>query len=159
MRASAATLVLFLLFHGVAIAGNDRPVGINCDLKVPPTLAGEEINHGFVLRIYPRAKDISASYTGCQVLFHPDGDKWVVVTLTEVIAGDPVRIWSADDDSEMAACRFKNGKLVAGNPEKCPMPRFLLLRSLAPGCFVQTRKAVETNGLGAPRPPECRQYE
>ena len=158
MRALASSFVLFFVLTAAGAAGNDRPTGTNCDLEAPPASAGEEINHGLVLRIYPRAKDIDANYTGCQVLFHPDGGKWVVVTLTEVIAGDPVRIWSTEAD-EMTACRFKSGRVVAGDPHKCPMPRFLLLRSLAPGCVAQIRKAVETQGLGAPRSPECRQYE
>jgi hypothetical protein len=117
------------------------------------------MNHGAVLRIYPRAKDIGARYTGCQVLFAPHAGKWHVVSLTEVVNGEPVRIWSEHEpDESVLACRYKNGKVVVGNPEKCPMAEFLLLKSMAPGCVKLMQEAVAKQGLGAQSPKQC-EYE
>lgn len=114
------------------------------------------MNHGVVLRIFPRAKDIDATYTGCQALLVPDGKKWAIVSLTEIVNGDPVRIWSEDEkDPAVLACRFKGGKVVEGDPDNCPMPQFLLIKSLAPGCVRTIQDAVAKHGLGAPRPPKC----
>jgi hypothetical protein len=60
-----------------------RPVGMNCALSKPPATAGEEFNHGMVLRIFPRAKDINASYTGCQALMVEYEGRWTTITLSE----------------------------------------------------------------------------
>jgi len=142
-----------------AVAAEPRPVGRNCDLSSPPAEAGEETNHGMILRVFPRAKDIDSQYTGCQVLMVDYAGKWEVVALTEVVKGDPVRVWSAhESDQSRLACRFKNGQLVRGDPNSCPEPRFLLAKSLAPGCVQIIRDAVAKHGLGARRPSQC-EYE
>lgn len=151
-------LVGMLLSSTCALAadGNLRPKGRNCNLSSPPAEAGEEINHGIVLRIFPRAKEIDSRYTGCQVVLVPDGAKWAVVSLTEVVGGDPIRVWSAHEkDPEVLACRFKRGKIVRGKLDKCPAPEFIMLKSLAPGCVRILQDAVAKHGLGAPTPPEC----
>ena len=156
MRAPVLVLALWLAWFEVLAAENERPSGANCGLSVPPPSAGEESNHGITLRIYPRAKEINANYTGCQVLFAPDGGKWVVVALTEIVAGDPVRIWSEHEtDPSRLACRYAKGKVVKGDPSACPIPRFLVMKSMGPGCVDVIKAAVAKHGLGAPRPREC----
>ena len=115
-------------------AENERPLGQNCDLSTPPPSAGESWNHGFMERIYPRAKDISDRYNGCQVLFvSTEEGKWSVMFVIEILRGDPVRIWAADMKSDELACRYKNGALVAGDSKACS-DNIGLLKSLAPGC-------------------------
>lgn len=149
-------LLLILLSHAVAFAKDKAPRGRNCTLSVPPADAGEELNHGMVLRVYPRAKDIDSNYTGCQAMLAPDGQRWVVVSLTEVVKGDPVRVWSAHEQyASILNCRFKGGKVVRGDPDQCPAPEFLLIKSIAPGCVHTVREAISMHGLGAPRPAEC----
>ena len=156
VRLVIATIILCLAFAPTRAAASDRPTGKNCNLPAPPASAGEEINHGIILRIYPRAKDIDANYTGCQVVMAPHAGKWVVIALTEIIKGDPVRIWSEHEkDPAQLACRFKNGKVVQGNPATCPTSESLLMKSLAPGCVAIAQEAVAKHGLGAPRPAEC----
>ena len=151
----AKVFFLALAIVGVASAAQ-RPTGSNCNFAQPPSSAGEEMNHGIVMRIHPRAKDIGPSYTGCQVLFAPQEKGWIVVSVTEVLRGDPVRVWSPHaQNATLIACRFRKGKVVAGDPEKCPMPEFLLLKSVAPGCLQIIRETVAKGGVGAPRPPEC----
>jgi hypothetical protein len=148
VRPAIASVGVLLASTAVVAMANDRPTGSNCNLTVPPPSAGEETNHGVVHRIYPRAKDIGPAYTGCQVLMVPDNGKWVVIMLTEIIKRDPVRIWSEhENDPARLACRFQKGKLVQGNPDTCPSPRSLLLKSMAPGCVERW--------LAAPLPPEC----
>ena len=152
----AVSLLMLLCALSVHATGTDKPVGKNCDLMSPPVTAGEMLSHGITLRIYPRARDIDMRYSGCQALFAPEGEKWTVLSLTEVIAGDPVRVWSSYEiDATVLACRFKQGKLVQGNPDTCPPPEFILVKSLAPGCARAVRDAVANHGPGTPWPPGC----
>lgn len=137
-------------------AAQDRPSGLNCDLRKPPTSAGEEMNHGVTLRIHPRAKDISPAYSGCQVMFAPNGQGWAVTSLTEVVKGDPIRIWTDDPSNKEALnCLYQRGKVVRGNPDKCPAPAFLLAKSLASGCVKQLSAAVQKSGIEVKWPKGC----
>jgi len=151
-----ALLVVGLLVHA---APSPRPTGKNCTLSVPPAAAGEEFDHGVTLRIFPRAKSITASYSGCQTLFAPNGGGWVVVSITEVVHGDPVRLWSPEEsDPNVIECRYKNGRVLSGVAERCAAPEFLLVKSLAPGCVKKIQAAVAAGGIGAPTPQGC-EYE
>lgn len=159
MRIALIAAMLFGIWSLAHSAGAVRPVGKNCALAAPPPAAGEEMNHGVVLRIFPRAKDIGTNYTGCQVLFAPHAKKWHVVALTEVVKGDPVRVWSEhEQDETILGCRYEGGKVIAGKAEKCPAVEFLLVKSLAPGCAKLMQEAVAKNGLGAQHPAHC-EYE
>ncbi len=140
--------------HFGAFADDDTPRGKNCDISAPPASAGEALSHGTVLRVYPRAKDIDSKYTGCQATLASDGERWFVVFLTEIISGDPVRVWSANEDGA-APCRFKDGKVVQGHPETCPAAESLIQKSMAPGCVYIVAHAIAKHGLGALRPVEC----
>ena len=159
MRTILVSLLLSFVTLASSATDNPRPAGKNCALSAPPPSAGEESNHGAILRIFPRARDIDSQYTGCQALFAQYNGQWAVVSLTEVVKGDPVRIWSEQDpDDDSLSCRYRQGKVVQGNPDTCPMPEFILLKSLAPGCAQVIREDAAKRGLGAPTPKGC-QYE
>lgn len=159
MRRLAYLLLLLMVAPPALAAEDERPKGTNCDFAGPPDSAGEETNHGIILRIYPRARDITNAYSGCQVMWVPDGAKWVVISITEVVNGDPVRIWSPYSTTpERTACRYKNGRVVSGVAATCAAPEFLLAKSLAPGCVKKLREAVAAGGLGAAMPNGC-EYE
>jgi hypothetical protein len=154
---STVIAILILMHCTLSLAAEaGRPAGVNCALASPPDAAGEESDHGFTLRIYPRARDIGASYTGCQTMWAPDKGKWFVVSIIEIEEGDPKRIWSPDDPTGgHQACRYKNGKVIAGNADECPAPEFLIAKSLAPGCVAKLRQSVAQHGMGTPWPPGC----
>ena len=158
MRLVVSALLIFFVATAHSVE-NPRPTGSNCDLVAPPSAAGEESNHGAILRIFPQARDIDGQYTGCQVLFAEYQGKWVVVSLTEVIQGDPVRIWSEHEQNNPAmSCRYAHGQVVRGDPDTCPPAEFILVKSLAPGCVKLIREAVAQRGLGASRSKGC-EYE
>ena len=118
--------------------------------------AGEEFNHGITLRVYPRARDINSTYTGCQTMWMPDGKQWSVVSIAAIQSGDPVRIWSAvNSDSAKFNCIYKKGKVVKGDEQQCAAPQFLIVKSLAPGCVARIQKSVAASGLAAPTPSGC----
>lgn len=151
-------LTHFCLFICLSVHAGEvaRPQGNNCALTAPPETAGEEFNHGLVIRIHPRARDIDSSYTGCQVIWAPNGRQWVMVSVVAIEKGDPVRIWWPDSSQpELMACRYKNGRVVAGNPESCAAPQFLIAKSVAPGCTDKLRATIAAGGVGAPPPQGC----
>ena len=124
----------------VGASDNERPTGKNCNLAAPPASAGESWNHGHIQRIYPRAKDIDPSYSGCQLMFDgPVKGKWIVTFVIEVAAGDAVRVWHEDMSADRAACRYKNGEVIAGDAKTCS-GIVKLLKSVPPGCVKEIRK-------------------
>ncbi len=152
------TSLLVLLGSAVSavLAAPPRPEGINCRLTTPPPTAGEEFSHGVVLRVFPRARDITAEYSGCQITWMPDRTKWLVLSITELERGDPVRLWSPhSDDPRLTACRFKKGRVVSGNAEYCVAPQSLLKKSLAPGCVKKLQEAAASAASGSNLPPGC----
>jgi hypothetical protein len=118
-----------------------RPEGANCQLKFPPATAGESSNHGVTLKIFPRRKDVTASYTGCQILWAPHEGEWKEVSVTAIESGYAVRLWSAHlPDQEAYRCRYLEATLVRGEPRVCPDPQALIVRSMAPGCAAKIRE-------------------
>ena len=153
-------LLVLLMQCAVGVAQEmRRPAGRNCNLAVPPSTSGEEMNHGITLRIYPRARDIGDRYTGCQLMWVPHQNKWHVMSVVEVKAGDPVRIWSPDtSDSVRFSCIYSKGKVVKGDANNCAAPESLIAKSLAPGCVEKISQAVARGGIEAQWPAAC-QYE
>ena len=128
-------------FHiNIAYAINDKPIGKNCDLTTPPESAGELSNHGLIFKVYPRAKYINQTYSGCQTFWAPRDNKWLLITALEIVKGDPKRHWSPHNRSSKKSCQYSQGKLISGEKGKCPAPESLIIKSLAPGCFELIRK-------------------
>ena len=151
---------LFLIFSSAFPAESSRPTGENCGLVGPPASAGEEMNHGVTLRIYPRTKEISKQYSGCQIMWMPSGEKWIVVSMVAIDAGDPVRVWSPAIPSPVdTECRFNKGQVVKGDSNHCPQANHLILKSFAPGCVEKVRKAVASGDFETKKPDACDLYE
>jgi hypothetical protein len=138
MKNFVATIILLFSWH-IGVAGESRPAGTNCNLTQPPSDSGEEGGHGYVLLIFPRTGSIGPQYTGCQSVFVKDTKQGVrLAWVVEFFHGDPKRMWSADKEmKEVLPCRYKNRKLLSGDPEVCPDPRTLLLPTQPPGCFTE----------------------
>jgi hypothetical protein len=135
-----------------------RPVGTNCSLAAPPATAGEDHSHGIIVRIYPRAKDIDANYTGCQLTWLPDGRRWQVVSIVEIKSGDPLRIWSPDNSDPVLRCFYRDGKVISGDAKNCAAPEFLITKSMASGCVEKVARVVAQGGVGTRWPAGC-EYE
>ena len=155
-------VVLIALFGYCAVVAaqeTSRPTGKNCNLATPPEDAGEEMNHGITLRIYPRARDIDSSYSGCQVMWMPYQNNWEVVSVVAIASGDPIRIWSAhESDPTRLGCVYKKGKVVKGDAKNCAAPEYLIAKSLAPGCVAKISEAVAQRGIATRLPAGC-EYE
>jgi hypothetical protein len=150
-------LMLFLSCVAALAQGTGRPSGKNCGLAVPPANAGEEHNHGMIFRIYPRARDIGPTYTGCQMVWMPqDNNKWLVLTITEIKLGDAVRIWSPEaSDPVRFSCTYRKGQVIKGDAANCAIPESLIVKSVAPGCMEKIFQAVARGGIAAASPAGC----
>ena len=145
MKRLVTFLSLSVLLHVPSEAAEPRPKGENCNLQAPPSSAGEEGGHGFVLLVYPRTKDISPDYSGCQSVFSVSTNQetrlaWVV----EVMKGDPIRMWTPEANAkDVQTCRYKAGRLLRGNADTCPKAESLLMPSQPAGCFTKSGEAVQ----------------
>jgi len=149
-------IALSLLCVSVSTSAAGRPSGANCALVAPPSTAGEDFAHGATLRIYPRARDISEAYTGCQLLWLPNGKRWTIISSTEVVKGEPVRIWApSESDSARFSCRYAHGAVVRGNAATCVAPEFLIHKSMAPSCVAKLQESTSRGGTGASPPAGC----
>ncbi len=158
MRAfSLIVTLLGILATQYAIAVEVRPDGLNCSMENPPLESGEEAMRGNKFLIYPRAKNIGATYSGCQSMWGLRGSKWIVMDLVVIEQGQVVRLWNDLNPKDPAqSCRYKNGMVVSAQPDYCPAPDFLPKKSLAPGCFDKIRQAI---AMKQSRPTECKEYE
>jgi hypothetical protein len=161
MKSKRRFIVALLLIFAVAHAQAEvRPEGLNCSLTEPPLNAGEIPSHAGIARVYPRAKDINKIYSGCQVLFVPDHDHWIIA-LIEIVDGDPKRTWAPElNTPAQDACRFNAGAVIKGNQGTCRIEKnSLLLKSYAPSC-INLMQALNANGKQQILVPEgCTQLE
>ena len=135
MRVHLAACLIIVLCASDSRAQSTEPTGQNCRLAVPPSDAGESPDHGVVLRVYPRARDISSRYSGCQTMWAPQAERWLKISVAEIVNGDPVRLWTSDDvGGAISSCRYEKGKIVSGEAGACPAPAFLIQQSFPAGC-------------------------
>jgi hypothetical protein len=152
MRA-AVILAIVLPFSTAFATETGRPTGENCSLTAPPDAAGEETDHGSTLRVYPRARDIGGKYTGCQSRWAQDKDRWNLVGVVAIAAGEPFQLWSPE--VSVVTCRYDKGQLVAGDTRTCPDSHLLILKSRAPGCLEKIRRTISQGGNATPHIAGC----
>lgn len=137
-----ASLVVLFSISLPSFAADDHPSGTNCELQSPPATAGEEMSHGATFKIFPRARDINASYTGCQFMWATMQGQVVLVSVSAIEKGYVTRLWSPSSKvNDPAECRYKEGKLVRGSERSCPAPKFLLIKSMPAGCVERSMAA------------------
>jgi hypothetical protein len=127
-------------FASVAQCADLLPEGENCALKAPPEIAGEYTMHGITSRVFPRAKDIKSSYSGCQTVWDPANNSWEIFGIMHISEGYPDRIWGPSGTGiKMLDCLYEKGRLIQGNKRSCQDKAAPLL-SLKPGCDFRKRK-------------------
>ena len=144
---SALVLAALLPLSMALASETGHPTGENCSLSAPPEGSGEQVDRGTTVRVFPRARDIGAKYSGCQTRWAPDKDHWNVVAVVGIVSGEPVRVWSPE--VSVVTCLYDKGKIVQGDTKTCPDGQSLILKSLAPGCLEKIRKG------GSARPQGC----
>jgi hypothetical protein len=124
-----------------------------CAIPEPPLGAGEEAHMGELLLVYPHAKDIGATFTGCQSIWGRTKAETRLIGRFEYSKGSFVAV---HDGAKRVECEYKNGQLKSGVNSDCPRSPAAPIPSLPPGCFSKVQRAVE---MASARPSECDEYE
>jgi hypothetical protein len=150
-----AVLFACLLFLPIAAFADEsgRPTGENCNLSSPPDSAGETLDHGVTLKIFPRARDLGTKYSGCQGRWVADKKGWRLSSLVVIKDGLPMRLWKPE--VSFVTCIYDKGKVVLGDPKSCPDQRELILASRAAGCLDRIQRTIAQGGNPSPQLPGC----
>ena len=143
----SAFLLMLGLVQFAALHAEPIPVSApNCQVASPPTASGENANHGVLIKVFPRKSQVSNEYSGCQTMWIQKGNGWEKFSVMYFVTGQLQAWWYADDEAPNGLlCLFSNGKLFAGAPKDCYVPRNLgLTNSFASGCM---ETAIGTGGI------------
>lgn len=131
---------LLLLFALPCLAGMEGalPGATNCNIKVPPSGAGVNSNHGRLMRVFPRKEEIPTAYTGCQTLWleRAVGSKdfervWVLHFENGVVVADQTTGSLGEQ-----LCLYVRGVLKPSQPQECSSSAPQAFDSLPPGAGV-----------------------
>ena len=126
-------LAAALLAAAAAAGAAKHPFqGPNCDLDKPPPQAGDDIDHGALLKVHPRAKDIGRAYDGCQTAWAETRGDWPVVGVTLFERGEAVAFWNPPPGE--TTCRYRNGRAIDDPRGHCPPAASLKLKAMPAGC-------------------------
>ena len=127
-----------------------------CSLAKPPATAGDELgSSGAPMKVFPRAKDIPTSYTGCQKVWLLLRGGWISFS-TRYFENGTVKVFLGPLLSGMDQwhCVFQDGVLVP-SPTKRACPSFdeanSRVRSTPTGCLVELQSTKPS--------PRCSHYE
>lgn len=106
--------------------------GTNCELEAPPPQAGDDLDHGAVIKVHPRARDIGAAYTGCQVAWAEARADWALLGIAYFERGEVAGFWSPPPGE--TTCRYRGGRAVGDKRGQCPPAAQLKLKAMPAGC-------------------------
>lgn len=150
----AGLLVVSVLLARPALADETgRPAGDNCNVASAPDSAGETLDHGNLLKVYPRARDIGPAYSGCQGRWAQTKTGWRLAGLAVITKGEARRFWTPE--VAVVTCIYDKGAVVLGDAKTCPAQSDLILKSRASGCVEKIRRTVEQGGNPSPHLPGC----
>jgi|SRR5690242_7633322 hypothetical protein len=140
-----------------AAHGQDIPPSAPaCSLKMPPAAAGEEVgSSGAPMKIFPRAKDIPTSYTGCQKVWLLLRGNWISFS-TRYFEEGTVKVFLGPllNEQDQWRCVFQNGLLIPSSAKRaCPSfeEANSRMQSAPSGCLAELNSAK--------RSERCSRYE
>jgi hypothetical protein len=139
-----APLLLLLILPTVSAQSLIPPDAAHCSLISPPANAGEDNPQGGLMKFYPRAKDLPASYTGCQVAWLLQGGEWMIFSKRYYSEGILRAFYGPILKGETTSvCGFSNGQLTPGSKGSCPSfaEASRPAPSLPPGCVTKPATA------------------
>ena len=155
--------LLICFWFSAVMAKSDalRPVGENCSIEIPPKSSGEDAHmYGGVFKVYPRAKDISKNYSGCQIIWHGKEslENFSLFSIVKFEKGRLVRFWAPPNgNSDTISCEYINGLPAPGGGRDCAKAEGFPVKSMRPGCLNDFVKAQLDRSL--PLPKDCLDYE
>ena len=154
MNGQVFVLTSMLLVSGGRLATSEIPTNSpNCNLQSPPPDSGDAMGDEpeFDLKVFPRLVSFPAHYTGCQLSWRRQAQRWQLFSAAYFESGQPVILYGPSvlpGGKADLVCRYNGRKLVAGPPETCPEPSTIALHSMPGGCAQRVRS-------GAHEPAEC----
>ena len=142
-------LPAFLAFAANAFAVSAPFQGANCAFEAPPPEAGDDLSHGAVLKVHPRAKDIGAAYHGCQFAWAEVRGSWSTVGVAYFERGQVAGFWSPPPGE--TTCHYRGGRPVDDARGQCPPADRLKLKAMPAGC---ARRILLKVGDTTPCKPE-----
>ena len=134
----AALLSLIVVALSAQSAFALPPDAPNCSLMSPPPGAGEDNPQSGLMKIYPRGRDISKSYTGCQRVWLQHNGEWLKFSTRYYQSGVLRAFYGPELNGKLTSvCYFANRKLSAKSRGACPSydEARQPAPSLAPGCL------------------------
>lgn len=120
------------------------PNAPHCSLSSPPSNAGEDNPQGGFMKFYPRAKDLPASYTGCQIAWLRRNGKWTIFSKRYYLEGTLRTFYGPMlNGKPTSICWYTNGELTAESKGSCPLfaEASQAARSLPRGCIAKAKSA------------------
>ncbi len=120
------------------------PNASNCNLQSPPSGSGDVQGDEpeFDLKVFPRYRDFSLKYTGCQTSWFKRDDGWHRFSVAYFERGKPATFIIPAVVAEQATdmvCRYRGKKLVADDAHECPSSTDVILLSMPSGCIERIR--------------------
>jgi hypothetical protein len=137
LQMNQSVIFVLLMLPIAAASAPILPNAANCSLPSPPASAGEDKPQGQLMKMYPRAKDVTRSYTGCQRAWLWREGRWLIFSTRYYSAGVLRAFYGPElEGKATSVCLFQNGKLDAGSSGACPsfVEASKPAPSLAPGC-------------------------
>lgn len=139
----AASMLLIACIGPSSVARAD-PGNANCKLKTPPAESGEDGVHRRLMKIFPRASAIDATYNGCQTVWIEDEGKWIVFMIARFKNGVPVEMrMPMAPDERTSVCQVLPDGSEKGDCHAMRM--YFPYSSAAPQC-ASAGKGADENG-------------
>ena len=128
--------------------------GVNCDLSVPPSTAGETQAHGVIIYVYPRNPEIDAHYSGCQTRGFDDDDHFRKLSVAHFINGAAVAYDDINVGGKVAYhCQYSAGVATITNDRRCPDFDQIMTKSYQAGCYSKAK--LNSSGFYGSVPAGC----
>jgi hypothetical protein len=128
-------LAAFLALAMAAPAAHAQSRDASCSIQMPPPDAGEEATHAKILKVFPRAKNIPAGFSGCQSVWLEMPPTWALAFRLSFTDGRVVKLWTPSYECHYAADKLKTPASTECAPEP-PEP----MESEPAGCISQHRE-------------------
>ena len=119
--------------------------GKNCDLEIPPLSAGYSTVLGVPLRVYPSHTEISARYSGCQVIWVMDGAVEKVEMKFLFERGKPKQMVGGSMSISFDECT--NGAVDTDATGPCELAATLPYKSYAKECLKTRTQPADSIGM------------
>jgi len=143
-------LFLVLMFCSFVLqAGELIPKSAgNCNILQPPKAAGDSVLNGRLMKIFPRRKDMSANYTGCQTLWL---DIQRMHKLEKILVlyfeNGEIKVQQHTEAGKTFSCRYYAGSLLPNSKIECSEKSIGALSSQPAGCTKYSLRHEKQNAV------------